>query len=214
LERRGERARGPGRRFLRALGLGALASWVAIASLLPVSCIFEAWGEDEDCRRHGEPLASGESSHGIDPAEKTASLIRAHTGTLEWTLANRTTPITFDIRQNDSFYEKYCDDAFIGFSTVAEADISSEDGLIDHSETWSVELSRIGALATDNILRVYPSFEELKAAGVTNPNMISGYSVELAIHIDPKTLEPRDAIVTIPEARPEPLTIGIITFDD
>jgi hypothetical protein len=200
-------------RFLPSAGLGACG--FAVATMFPMGCIFEAWGEDsENCPTQRATLEDGELAQGTDPAAVTAPLFRIHSGSLEWTLAGRSTPVALEVRRTAPFEEVLdCNGKFVRFDTNAEWRLSTEDGLIDETLSSHVAFSRVGVLEESRTLRYAPAFDTLRTGGVTNPNMIAGYAIRLVVHIDPETLAPSDTVVYVTSSRdPEP--IGRISFGD
>ena len=160
---------------------------------------------------------AGETVGSVTPDATVDPLLGTHRATLTWVLAERETVLTLELSR-DGKAREHIDDCPSGtsrsFGVPASLQLASEDGLVAHQQDFVIDLNVNGAMAEPAPFRPYLRYEELFAAGVTNPNTISGPSVSFEILLDSSTLAPKNTTIDVIRSAGGVETIGVVEFEN
>jgi hypothetical protein len=170
---------------------------IATALVLP-GCIWESFGE---CEFSSRPLAQGEPVNGVSPDLVVEPLLATHTAALDWTLPQQSTSLAVEVSRTGAARLETADcpggDVERHFELPAEVRVTSADGVISHVRRLDISLDSQGNIERLEPIAIPLSYEELRAAGLTDPRTISGPSVRFSLHLDAATLAPEDSTIDV-----------------
>jgi len=198
----------PGSRRLRAdllfcsfVNLLLLGHWhrkmTVAAALVTPGCIFQAFGE---CEFSNRPLAQDEQVNGVSPDLVVEPLLATHTAALNWTTAQKSTSLAVEVSRTGPATLETADcpsEDERHFEVPAEVRVTSADGIISHVQRLDISLSSQGNIKHLAPIAIPLSYEELYAAGLTDPRTISGPSVRFSLQLDAITLAPYDSTIDL-----------------
>lgn len=182
------------------------------AALVTPGCIFQAFGE---CEFSSRPLAQDEQVNGVSPDLVVEPLLATHTAALEWTIAQKATSLTVEVRRAGPARLETADcpsEVESHFELPAEVRVTSADGIISHVQRLDISLTSQGSILHFAPIAIPLSYEELYAAGLTDPRTISGPSVRFFLPIDYKTLTPHDFTIDLVSADVGTRSVASVDF--
>lgn len=138
----------------------------------------------ECCPPDVSTVDSGALSDGVVPSNAFAPLLGDYAATLTWTVPNRVTTLHLDITNPSNSETVYpdCEGHDVSFEAQLNTHVYTDDGVLDL--TMGMPLSfGVDLVVPDQMLELFPSFDTLKADGVTPAYAYDGFDIEFDVPI-------------------------------
>jgi hypothetical protein len=121
------------------------------------------------------------ASNGYVPSTAFSALLGGHTASLHWLVPDKLTTLHVDITHDPPSVDETpsCNPNVAEFQTLLSVHLYTDDGILDLTSPQFIGF-RTGQTA-DTEFRFYPSFDMLRAGGVTPSGAVPGYDVSLDI---------------------------------